>query len=100
MYFLFQTLIVFDNSWIFYFCPLRCAHGHSIQDSLHCLQWEMGGNMTQGISCGIVSAFLVFQLKVVFSQGIHPMVPGGIQVGSGHYISQGIVVSLHHEGLV
>ena len=44
----------------------------------------------RGVSCGVVSAFLVFQLKVIFSQGIHPMVPGGIQVGSGHYISQGI----------
>ena len=77
-YFLFQTLIVFDNSWVFYFCPLRCAHGRSVQDSLHCLWGEIVYDTTQGASCGIISAFLVFQPKVIFSQGIHPTVPSGI----------------------
>ena len=56
--------------------------------------------MTQGISCSIVSAFLVLQPKVVFSQGIHLMVPGGVQVRSGHYIGQRVVVGLYHKGLV
>ena len=66
MHLLFQSLVIFDDGWSFPFCSLRCAYSHSIQDGLHCLWLEMGGNPTQGISCSIVSSFLILQPKVIF----------------------------------
>ena len=66
MHLLFEMLVISDDGWSLSLCSLRCAYSCSVQDGLHCLWWEMGGNLTQGISHRIVSSFLIFQLKIIF----------------------------------
>ena len=47
------------------------------------------------VSAMALSRLLILQPKVIFGQGIHPMVPCSIQIRSGHNVCQGIVISFY-----